>query len=632
MLTPNETERISMAFDAPMRNLENRIMEDIIRRIKINGEITRAADWQINRLYELGMSRKDIENAIKQGLDLSDEDIHKMYSEVLKTDYLRNAELYKATGKNQIPFDENFALQRMLNAISDQTYGTLKNITNSLGFSVRNSAGKLEFKPIADYYQQTLDAAMLDIASGAFDYNTVLKRTVNEMTNSGLRTVDYASGWANRVDVAARRAIMTGMSQLTAKVNESNAKQLGTEYYEVTWHGGARPEHQVWQGKVYSRGDLEKICGLGTVTGLCGANCYHDYYPFIPGISERTYTDEQLAEMNREENTPVEYNGRKYTKYEALQRQRRLETAMRAKRQLIRLLESGGADEDDIINARCRYHGLSQEYSMFSKAMELPQQRDRVTIDGLGNIGQGKYTGGSGKPSPVNVPPVGAKVTDKVTDSERLELLRKNAVDFSGKSGIIESGSDDVILENQRYGRNKTTLVNKSYIESGEYRRKYDNATDNQEVNKTLYDCAKAALKHRSGTVFEDMYWIDSETGKVVLSVIDSTDERAIIYTDKIKNTIKNNKNIITLHTHPSSMPPSISDLNSCCKNKYKIGFIACHDGRVFAYTSKQEISENLYNIYIGDFICNGNDELNAQLLALNELKKNHEIDVWEVK
>lgn len=612
MLTANEIERFSIAFDAPMRNLENKIMEDIIRRIKINGEITRAADWQINRLYELGMSKKDIENAIKQSLDLSDEDIHKMYSEVLKTDYLRNAELYKATGKNQIPLAENFALQRLIKAVSDQTYGTLKNITNSLGFSVRNAAGRLEFKPIADYYQQTLDSAMLDIASGAFDYNTVLKRTVSEMTNSGLRTVDYATGWANRVDVAARRAIMTGMSQLTAKVNEDNAKALDTEYFEVSWHGGARPEHQEWQGKVYSRKELEKVCGLGTVTGLCGANCYHDYYPFIPGISERTYTDEQLAEMNREENIPVEYNGRKYTKYQALQHQRRLETAMRAKRQLIHLLETGGANEDDILNARCRYHGLSQEYSMFSKAMNLPQQRERVN------------TGG------VYFAKVGAKRNGKVSPDERLELL-KNPLTSKMDSDIIESGSDDVILENQRYGRNKATLVNKTYIESGEYKRKYDSATDNQEVNKTLYECAKTALKHRSGTVFEDMYWIDSKTGKIVLSVTDSTDERAIVYTDKIRNAIKNNKNIITLHTHPSSMPPSISDLNSCCKNKYKIGFVACHDGKVFAYSSSTVVNEQIYNMYIQRYTKDGYDEFDAQLKALERLSKSFDIKVWEV-
>lgn len=452
MLKPNEIEAVSMTFDEPMRSLEMRIMEDIVRRIRINGEITRAADWQINRLYELGMSKKDIKSAIKQSLDMSDEDIHKMYSDVLKTDYLRNAELYKAVGKSQISFSENTGLQQMLNGVSEQTYGTLKNITQSLGFAVRQPGGKLKFTKIADYYQQTLDGAMLDIASGAFDYNTVLKRVVSEMTNSGLRSVDYASGWSNRVDVAARRAVMTGMSQLTAKVNEDNARELDTEYFEVSYHGGARPSHQEWQGKVYSRKELETVCGLGTVAGLCGANCYHDYYPFIPGVSERTYTDEELEQMNHEENTQKEFGGKQYTKYEALQRQRSLETTMRAQRQKIKLLEDGGAEEEDIINARARYRATSAEYSRFSKAMGIPQQRERVTVDGLGNIGVGKYKTSSGNAAPVKTggsikssgkaveadvptPPTNGG-TGKLYEPEK--FLGKT-VDNSGESGIINA-------------------------------------------------------------------------------------------------------------------------------------------------------------------------------------------------
>ncbi len=186
-------------------------------------------------------------------------------------------------------------------------------------------------------------------------------------------------------------------------------------------------------------------------------------------------------------------------------------------------------------------------------------------------------------------------------------------------------------LEYQRYGRNKNTLVNKTYIDSGEYRRKFDNITDNPNVNKTLYDCAKTALKHRSGTKLEDMYWIDSKTGKILLSVTDSTDERAIIYTDKIRNTIKSNESIVTLHTHPSSMPPSASDFNSCYDNKYKIGFVACHNGKVFGYTSNEEINENLYNRYIAAYILDGYSEYDAQIAALNEIKRNYAIDFWEV-
>ncbi|MBQ8298170.1 MAG: phage minor capsid protein [Ruminococcus sp.] len=402
MLTPNELEVISMMLNKPMRELEMRIMEDIVRRIKINGEITRAADWQITRLSQLGMSRQEIQDAIQEVLGFTPEEMQKLYRNAVESGYIRSEELYNAVGKELVPFAENYGLQQLISSVSEQTLGTLQNITQSLGFAVRQPGGSLKFEGLADYYQKTLDSAMLDIASGAFDYNTVLKRTVKEMTCSGLRSVDYASGWSNRADVAARRSVMIGISQLAAKVNEDNARELDTDWFEVTWHSGARPSHQVWQGKWYTRRQLEEICGLGKVDGLCGANCYHDYYPVIPGISEPTYTEEELAEMNAAENVPVEYGSRTYTKYEAQQRQRRLETTMRAQRQEIKLLQNGGADEDDIINARARYRAISHEYAQFSEAMGIPQQRERVTVDGLGNIGVGKYkkplTNAAGKP------------------------------------------------------------------------------------------------------------------------------------------------------------------------------------------------------------------------------------------
>ncbi len=598
MLKASEIERVSMVLDKPLRDLEMQIMEDIVRRIKINGEITRSADWQIYRLHELGMSKREIKKAIADNLDLSKAEIKELYNDILQKGYEWDDSIYKTKGKARIPLEENEGLQRLLSAVSEQTSGELKNISQSLGFAVKQPDGKLKFTQAADFYQQSLDNAIMGIASGAFDYNTVIKKVISDMTNSGLRTVDYATGWSNRADVAARRSVMTGLSQLTAKMNEDNAKELGTDYFEVTWHSGARPSHQEWQGKVYSKKELETICGLGTVTGLCGANCYHDYYPFIPGISERSYTDEELAQMNAEENKPVKYGDKEYTKYEALQRQRKLETAMRAQRQKIHLLEEAGADKEDIINARCRYRGTSQEYTRFSKAMGLPQQRERVNADGLGNIGVGKYS---------------------------------KAVDKNEKYGIMNVGSDDVALEYQRYGRNKNTLVNSTYIESGEYRRKFDNATDNAEVNKALYDNAKKALKHRSGTAFEDMYWIDSNTGKTILAVEDSKEERAIIYNERIMKTIRNESDIITLHTHPSSMPPSASDLNSCFRNGYKKGFVACHNGRVFGYTANEEINERIYNMYVERFTKDGYDEFGAQMRALNKLSQTYDVSVWEV-
>lgn len=439
MLKPNEIERFAMLLDAPFKALEMRIMEDIIRRIKINSEITSAADWQIVRLYELGKSKREIKKIIREELDLDKAEISHLYKQVLRMGYARMAELYKAKGKAQLPFAENTVLQQLIAAIAEQTSQTVQNITQSLGFAVRTPSGQLAFQPVAEYYQKTLDSAMLDISTGAFDYNTVLKRTVKELTNSGLRTIDYATGHSNRVEVAARRAVMTGLTQLTNKVTEDTARELDTDMWEITWHSGARPSHW-WGGRWYSSADLVRVCDLGTVTGLCGANCYHQKFPVIPGISEPTYTQEELDRLNADDQKPREFAGKTYTKYEALQRQRRLETTMRAQRQEIRLLQDGGAAEEDIIAARARYRGTSAEYARFSDAVDLPQQRERVTVDGLGNIGVGKYTGGSDRAAMKQR--VGSKITGTVSDQERAELLEHPRVQY-----MLTSGSNGGIIK-----------------------------------------------------------------------------------------------------------------------------------------------------------------------------------------
>lgn len=436
MYTAGELERASMALDKPMNGLEHRIMTDIVRRIRENGDITAAADWQITRLVQLGMGMAEISAAINEALGAAEDITSTLFENVLKEGYVRDKSLYEAIGKVQIPFEENAPLQQLISSVTAQTNETMQNITQSLGFAQRGADGRISFTPIADYYQKTLDNAMYDISSGAFDYNTVLNRTVKEMTNSGLRTVDYATGWSNRVPVAARRAVMTGMNQLTAKKNEQDAEELHTNWFEISWHSGARPSHW-WGGRQYTKEQLTTICNLGDVTGLCGANCYHNYHPFIPGISIPVYTEEELEELNRQEKEPIEWNGKKYTKYEATQRQRQLETTMRAQREEMALLKEGGADEDDLINCRARYNATSHEYAQFSDAMGLPQQRERVYADGLGTkLMQGKTEGGSGTPSPIKTPKVNARVTDRVTNEERTELLKHPRTEY-GLTSVV---------------------------------------------------------------------------------------------------------------------------------------------------------------------------------------------------
>ena len=211
---------------------------------------------------------------------------------------------------------------------------------------------------------------------------------------------------------------------------------------------------------------------------------------------------------------------------------------------------------------------------------------------------------------------------------------QKNALKYvanSEKRGIIKARSGSVALENQRYGRNKVTLVNKTYIESGEYKRKFDNISENKAVNKTLYDCAKAALKHRSGTKFEDMYWIDLDEIRVIAEETNSLVKKRIIYSNKIIKKIQSCKNIITIHSHPDSFPPSIADFNSNYDHNYVVGIVACHNGKLYMYFANERINEDYYKLVVEGFLKIGYNEEEAQIKALENLQINFDIKFKEV-
>ncbi|MCB5652871.1 phage minor capsid protein [[Ruminococcus] gnavus] len=379
-------KQLSGQIEKHFLDLEQMILEDIVRRIKKAGKITSTADWQINRLQIIGYSHEDIEKMIKTTLNLSYPEVFELYDKVIDWEYVRNKDIYEQVNAEYIPYEDNKELQQLADGFIQQSNDDLRNVTKSMGFYVDYGGGRLVMTPLSDIYQGYLDKTITGVVYGAFDYNTMIRKVVTQLTNSGLRSIDYASGWHSRVDVAARRAVMTGVSQLTGKITEMNAEKLGTEHFEIAWHAGARPSHAVWQGKVWSKKELVTVCGLGTPTGLLGINCYHEYYPFVKGVSERNWSDSWLAEQNRKESIPKAFNGKEYTLYEAKQQQRKMETAMRAQREKAVLLKQGGADPDDAMIAKAKYQGQLGEYTRFCKRMGLHQERERIYYDMRGRV------------------------------------------------------------------------------------------------------------------------------------------------------------------------------------------------------------------------------------------------------
>lgn len=383
---------------------------------------------------------------------------------------------------------------------------------------------------------------------------------------------------------------------------EVHTRRLFCLVWLFYYHGGARSTHQAWQGRVYSKKELETVCGLGTVTGLCGANCYHSYSPFLKGIDIPTYSEEELDRMNKEENTPKEYNGKKYTTYEAQQRQRRLETAMRADRQEIELLTQGGADDDTITGAKVKYFQRQDEYVKFSKAMNLPQQWERVTIDGKNALG--------------------SKTPKKAGNVNKIS---GETVAKSGKSGIIEA---------ERMRNSSDYAVPKGLVSSREFRSKFDSMDNDKRIQREYYQAVKEMLAHRSGNNGEDLLYYNTVTNKWYKSTTGTT-AGTPDYTKEILQALRESKpnEIVSFHNHPLGMPPSDGDLNAALANGYKKGYTIGHNGIIFEYTPpKYKVPESAYMINVERFKKQGMNEFGAQLATLNEFKKLYGFSFREVK
>lgn len=390
-ITPDFIQALPYEICNLYQRLEDFILTDICERVSSSG-MTQTAIEYIRELQRKGYDYTAINQYIKKTLKLSDTEFDKLWNIAIQY----NQQYYDTLIDDNLLLGDNYnetLFVQEIEAIKRQTQDALTNITQSMGFAYHAADGSVKVDNVGKMYQRILDDAAIRVHSGQ-SYNEAIADATKQLTDSGLQYVDYESGWHNRVDVAARRAIMTGVTQLSSKYSEQNAERLDTPYFEVTAHRGARDgvgktpwaSHKAWQGKVYSihTGDkypsIYAVCGLGEVDGLCGANCRHLYYPFVDGVSERAYTDEELENIDP---PPFEFEGKTYTFYEATQKQRQVETALRRVKREMTAAKSLG-DDDTYTAKAVRYRRLNDEYDKFTKAAGLRSQKERGNIPEFG--------------------------------------------------------------------------------------------------------------------------------------------------------------------------------------------------------------------------------------------------------
>ncbi len=360
MLAPEYLDHLADALLELYSQLDTSIIQDIARRLAKTGTVTNTAQWQIDRLREAGLLYDDVVAEVAKYANATDRQIKALFEEagIVSTDL--EMKLYERAGLHAPPIRMSPAALELLKAGIQKTGGEIRNLTMTTAITTQQA------------YINACTIAEMQVESGMLDYQTAIRRAIQEASWAG-STVSYPSGHVDRLDVAIRRACLTGVNQTMGKVSLQYADEFGCDIMELTAHGGARPSHAVWQGQLVSRSgkrgylSLDDI-GYGTGPGFMGWNCRHSWNPFFEGISSRNWTPEKLKALNERR---VEYNGKQYTDYEASQIQRRIEREIRqTKRQLAAYDEARKmAQNEQLIN------GLTDDFAKGSVKLKDQERR-----------------------------------------------------------------------------------------------------------------------------------------------------------------------------------------------------------------------------------------------------------------
>lgn len=336
MLLPDYLDSLPDSVVALFRQVEEDILEDMARRVVKTESITDSTQWQEWRLEQLGETRQTIRYHLQRLTSKTQGELNALFQAAGGQALYYDDQIYRAVGLTPGKVNNSPALLNLLRAGARQTQKTFLNLTATTA----NTA--------TQQFERALDRAWLQISSGAFDYQTAIRRAIKELASAGLQSITYPTGHTDTLDVAVRRAVLTGVNQTAARLSEARAEEMGCDLVETTAHPGARPEHVRWQGKVFSRSgksrkypDFVSSTGYGTGPGLCGWNCRHSFFPYFEGLSKSAYPRSKLREY--EEKT-VQYNGKPLSYYDATQQQRYIERQIRRWKREYLMMDAAGMD------------------------------------------------------------------------------------------------------------------------------------------------------------------------------------------------------------------------------------------------------------------------------------------------
>lgn len=379
MLTPEYMARVAEGSEQIASDLHDDIVRRIIERMMLRigrGEtelLTSIDKWNIELLQEAGYLREDIEKDIASRTKRLQKEIKSAFEHAGVQTIAYDDRIYKAAGLTPPPLKQTPGLIRIMQRAYEATMGEWKNATRTTATAAQTR------------FINAVDLAYHQTATGALSYTQAVQEAVDDIAQDGIYIFYPEKNGRVRkdtVEVATARAVRTGVAQMSAEVQFARMDEMGVDLVMTSSHLGARPSHQEWQGKIFSRSgssdtypELRAATGYGTAGGLCGVNCRHSVHPYIEGMRNN------FEQYDSEENKKA---------YDLDQKQRAMERQIRKGRREIRGLETAVENcGDENLRASLqaeldqKYRRQSRRnaaYRDFSAKNGLKEQPERLRI------------------------------------------------------------------------------------------------------------------------------------------------------------------------------------------------------------------------------------------------------------
>ena len=375
------------------------VLEQIGKTIKEIGELTPSKARSLQQMIKYGARYDEIVARLSKITNININELEEIFTAYAKKDYRFAEKFYKYRNINYVPFNEMTALKQQTKAIYNLTKGTYMNLVNSsvLGFRLLDPRGFYRFYNIQEAYNYAIDQAILSIAQGKDTFDHQMYSMLKEFGNSGIRTIDYASGKTRRLDSALFMNMKDGLRQLHNETQKILGDEFGADGVEISVHENPAPDHEDLQGKQFSNKEFENLQEGLPATDYKGItythehrpistyNCYHTVFSIVLGVSKPQYTNEELEEIKQRNEKGFDYNGKHFTMYEGTQLQRRIETEIR-KQKDNQILGKSSNNKELIYDAQYKITALTNRYKELSKISGLPTKMDRARVSGYKRI------------------------------------------------------------------------------------------------------------------------------------------------------------------------------------------------------------------------------------------------------